>query len=116
MEFAVYTWLYLSLISLVYGAVILGLVAFFVSGMALAFASIEGMEWRDKALTAVKISGGIFLVSASLNALLPTADGVKLIAAAYVLGEGSKLEGVDKLPQNIVDALNYTLEQIKEKK
>ena len=116
MEFAVYTWLYLSLISLVSGTVVLGLVAFLASVMAFAFASIEEMEWRDKALAAVKISGGIFLVSASLNAFLPTSDGVKLIAAAYVLGEGSKLEGVDKLPQNIVDALNYTLEQIKEKK
>lgn len=116
MEFAVYTWLYLSLVSLVGGIVVFSLLAFIASGFLFAFASIEDMEWVDKALTAVKISGGILLVSASLNAFLPTSDGVKLIAAAYVLGEGSKLEGVDKLPQNIVDALNYTLEQIKEKK
>lgn len=116
MEFAVYTWLYLSLISLVNEVEVISLLALIASGLLLSFAHVEEMEWKTKALTAVKISGGIFFVSASLNAFLPTADGVKLIAAAYVLGEGSKLEGVDKLPQNIVDALNYTLEQIKEKK
>ena len=116
MEFAVYTWLYLSLVSFVGGAVVMSLLALIVSGSLLSFASIEEMEWKDKALTAVKISAGIFLVSASLSAFLPKSDGMKLIAAAYVLGEGSKLEGVDKLPQNIVDALNYTLEQIKENK
>lgn len=116
MEFAVYTWLYLSLISLVNGAATISLLTLIASGFLLAVAHIEEMEWKDKALTAVKISAGIFFVSASLNAFLPTSDGVKLIAAAYVLGEGSKLDGVDKLPQNIVDALNYTLELIKEKK
>ena len=116
MEFAIYTWLYLSLVSFVGGAVVVSMLVLIASGMAYIYAYEWEMGWVDTALRAIKISAGIFIVFASLNAFLPTSDGMKLIAAAYVLGEGSKLEGVDKLPQNIVDALNYTLEQIKDKK
>jgi hypothetical protein len=66
----------------------------------------------------VKIYGSIVLLLIILGALYPDQDDLKFIIGGALVWNGieyaSDIEGVDKLPENIVNSMNHFLESIVE--
>lgn len=64
----------------------------------------------------IKTACRVFAVSTILTIFMPDSDDLKLIVGAYVadatIESVSKIEGVDKLPANVVNAMNAFLEDI----
>lgn len=90
-------------------------IVFVISLAAKDFGGISDANFvkiKNKAKTACKV----FAVSVIVSILTPDSDDLKLIVGAYVadatIESVSKIEGIDKLPANVVNAINAFLEDI----
>lgn len=92
--------------------------AYFVFLNAFECAGVENARYI-KATKKLKIPVLIFIcIGACIPMLVPDKEDIKWIIGGTLAVEAAKgatqLEGIDKLPQNLVDAMNAFLEQVSE--
>jgi len=111
---------YLVVGNVVEGFIFLSIMGGFAIGAYGLFVLLNGMD--TDAVSVFKKWGKTYLwfliPAVLLGSLYPSTDDIKLIlGGATVLGVGTaaaNIEGVEKLPKNLVDAANTFLEGIKE--
>ena len=117
METALIIYLYFTLVSifevcLLISGLILG--GFLVRG--LAFSAVHD-KWPEKDTAAskgIKWAGIPFIVIMLVGAFLPSITTIKYMIGGTAVMAASELDGIENLPQSIVDAANLFLEETKE--
>ena len=117
METALIIYLYFTLVSIFEVCLLISgliLVGFLVRG--LAFAAVHD-KWPEKDTAAskgIKWAGIPFIVIMLVGAFLPSITTIKYMIGGTAVMAASELDGIEKLPQSIVDAANLFLEETKE--
>lgn len=112
MNTALMIYLYFSI-----GSMLGGIAAFLaVTSACLLLALLIGLEERDsdtwkKLLGYFKLFAIPLAIVLLLSSWYPTKDTIKYMIAGTVVVEAGKLDGIERLPQNVVDLANSFLEQ-----
>ena len=117
METALIIYLYFTLVTIVEVClVILGLVlgGFLVRGIAFAAVQEEWPEKGSAVSKGIKWAGIPFIVIMLMGAFLPSTTTIKYMIGGTAVMAASELDGIEKLPQSIVDAANLFLDEAKE--
>lgn len=117
METAIIIYLYFTVMSIldtclfILGAILLG---FLLRGIA--YAAIED-KWPDKdslVSKGIKRIGIPFIVILMIHTFLPSLTTIKYMIGGTAVMAASELDGIEKLPQNVIDLANEFLEATKE--
>jgi len=117
METALIIYLYFTLVTIVEACLlILGLMLGGFLFRGLSFALVED-KWPEKGSAVskgIKWSGIPFIVIMLMGAFLPSTTTIKYMIGGTAVMAASELDGIEKLPQSIVDAANLFLDEAKE--
>lgn len=112
----------ISSVTAIVAAVLFLVVTFFVNVVLESDEDGERVRnsWKNvgsgRLIKAIKIGLVSFLVATTLNTLIPDREGMKYIAGAAVVAYSaeavSNIDGIDKLPANVVSVVNKLLEDI----
>lgn len=112
----IYIWLYTVVQNLATFSFILLLVGATLMMFLYFFAALEN-EAEELTATLKPYKAwviSLFLVAAVSNVLVPSKDDVKMIVGGGLAWKATQLESVQALPDNLVNALNFFLENIGE--
>jgi len=123
MDMALLTYLYIVFGNIVhilqiFESVLFIITVIFIISIGIEFAASEGKSFII--LTQLKKIKGVitkifitYVISLIIVSLYPKKEDVQLIAGAYIIDMASELKGLNKLPENIVNAINKYLESVK---